>query len=122
MRVPHQAGRIIIGSHHYNVARASDSPEPVLRRDKLQLSTGSVEYQDMRPTLVERLLPCERCRMSIVRVGSLAVWLASASAILHGQIVHPLAQPRYDQGPAEATFRLGHIQMMFQQTAAQRAG
>jgi len=55
------------------------------------------------------------------RSGSLAVLLASASAILSAQIVHPLAQPRYDQGPVEATFRLGHIQMMFQQTAAQRA-
>lgn len=56
------------------------------------------------------------------RSGLLAVLLASASAILSAQIVHPLAQPRYDQGPVEATFRLGHIQMMFQQTAAQRAG
>jgi len=70
---------------------------------------------------VEPLLPCERCRMTIVRLGALAVWLASAGAILHGQILHPLAQPRYDQGPVEATFRLDHIQMMFQQTAAQRA-
>ena len=49
----------------------------------------------------------------------LAPWLAAT--VLNGQIVHPLAQPRYDQGPVEATFRLGHIQMMFQQTAAQRA-
>ena len=49
----------------------------------------------------------------------LAPWLAAT--ILNGQIVHPLAQPRYDQGPVEATFRLGYIQMMFQQTAAQRA-
>jgi uncharacterized protein (TIGR03437 family) len=56
------------------------------------------------------------------RCGSLAVLLASAAAILTGQIVHPLAQPGYDHGPVEPTFRLGHIQMMFQQTAAQRAG
>ncbi len=55
------------------------------------------------------------------RSGALAALLASSVAMLSGQIVHPLAQPRYDQGPVEATFRLGHIQMMFQQTAAQRA-
>jgi uncharacterized protein (TIGR03437 family) len=55
------------------------------------------------------------------RSGSLAVLLAAAGAILTAQIVHPLAQPRYDQGPVEASFRLGHIQMMFQQNAAQRA-
>jgi uncharacterized protein (TIGR03437 family) len=52
----------------------------------------------------------------------LAVLLAAAGAMLPGQIVHPLAQPRYDQGPVEATFQLGYIQMMFQQTAAQREG
>ncbi len=56
------------------------------------------------------------------RSGLLAVLLAAAGAMLPGQIVHPLAQPRYDQGPVEATFRLGYIQMMFQQTAAQRQG
>jgi uncharacterized protein (TIGR03437 family) len=50
-----------------------------------------------------------------------AVLLAATGAILSAQIVHPLAQPRYDQGPVEATFRLGSIRMMFQQTAAQRA-
>src|ERR1700722_12100390 len=49
----------------------------------------------------------------------IAPWFAAA--VLTGQMVHPLAQPRYDQGPVEATFQLGHIQMMFQQTAAQRA-
>ena len=42
--------------------------------------------------------------------------------MLSGQIVHPLAQARYDQGAAEGTFRLGYIQLMFQQTAAQRQG
>jgi uncharacterized protein (TIGR03437 family) len=56
------------------------------------------------------------------RSGSLAVLLAATGAILSGQIVHPLAQARYDQGPVEATFRLGSMQMMFQQTAAQRVG
>jgi hypothetical protein len=56
------------------------------------------------------------------RSGLLAVLLAAAGAMLHGQIVHPLAQARYDQGPVEATFRLGYIQIMFQQTAAQREG
>jgi uncharacterized protein (TIGR03437 family) len=56
------------------------------------------------------------------RSGWLALLLASGGALLSGQIVHPLAQLRYDQGPVEATFRLSHIQMMFQQTAAQRAG
>ena len=56
------------------------------------------------------------------RNQTLAVLLAAASAMLTGQIVHPLAQARYDQGPVEATFRLGYIQMMFQQTAAQRTG
>ena len=55
------------------------------------------------------------------RSSSLAVLLASAAAILTGQIVHPLARPAFDQGPVEATFQLGHIKMMFQQTAAQRA-
>jgi len=55
------------------------------------------------------------------RFGSLTVLLASACALLSAQIVHPLAQPRYDQGPVDAAFRLPHIQMMFQQTAAQRA-
>ncbi len=49
----------------------------------------------------------------------IAPWFAAT--VLTGQMVHPLAQPRYDQGPVEATFRLGRIQMMFQQTAAQRA-
>ena len=56
------------------------------------------------------------------RSGILPALMVSASAMLSGQIVHPLAQPRYDQGPVEATFRLGYIQMMFQQTAAQRQG
>jgi uncharacterized protein (TIGR03437 family) len=56
------------------------------------------------------------------RSGVLAVLLAAAGAILSGQTVHPLAQPRYDQGPVDANFRLPHMQMMFQQTAAQRAG
>ncbi len=51
----------------------------------------------------------------------LAALLASSVAILSGQIVHPLAQARYDQGPVDPAFRLGHIQMMFQQTASQRA-
>ena len=55
------------------------------------------------------------------RSGALAALLVSSVPMLTGQIVHPLAQARYDQGPVEATFRLGHIQMMFQQTAAQRA-
>jgi uncharacterized protein (TIGR03437 family) len=55
------------------------------------------------------------------RSGSLAALVVSSVAVLSGQIVHPLAQARYDQGPVEATFRLGHIQMMFQQTASQRA-
>jgi uncharacterized protein (TIGR03437 family) len=55
------------------------------------------------------------------RPGRLALLLAAAAAMLTGQIVHPLAQPRYDQGPVEANFRLGYIQMMFQQTATQRA-
>jgi uncharacterized protein (TIGR03437 family) len=41
--------------------------------------------------------------------------------MLTGQIVHPLAQARYDRGPVEGTFRLGYIQMTFQQTPAQRA-
>src|SRR5580704_9950576 len=56
------------------------------------------------------------------RSGVLAVLLAAAGAMLPGQTVHPLAQPRYDQGSVEATFRLGYIQMMFEQTAAQREG
>ncbi len=51
---------------------------------------------------------------------SMGVLLAGAASMLVGQTVHPLAQPRYDQGPVEATLRLGHIQIMFQQTAAQR--
>ena len=41
--------------------------------------------------------------------------------MLLGQIVHPLAQPRYDLGPAEPTFRLSHMKVMFQQTARQQA-
>ena len=49
------------------------------------------------------------------------VLLAGAGAMLSAQIVHPLAQPAYDQGPVEATFRLGYMQMMFQQTPAQHA-
>jgi uncharacterized protein (TIGR03437 family) len=53
------------------------------------------------------------------RSGLLAVLLAAAAAMLPGQIVHPLAQPRYDQGPVDASLRLGYIQMMFQQTPAQ---
>src|ERR1700733_579014 len=56
------------------------------------------------------------------RSGLLAVLLAAAGAMLSGQIVHPLAQARYDQGAVEGTFRLGYIQLMFQQTAAQRQG
>jgi uncharacterized protein (TIGR03437 family) len=52
----------------------------------------------------------------------LAALLAAAGAMLSAQIVHPLAQPRYDQGPVEATFRLSYVQVMFQQTAAQREG
>ncbi len=48
--------------------------------------------------------------------------LASAATLLNAQIVHPLAQPRFDRGPVEANFRIGHIRMMFQRTAAQRAG
>ncbi|HEY1759536.1 MAG TPA: protease pro-enzyme activation domain-containing protein [Bryobacteraceae bacterium] len=48
--------------------------------------------------------------------------LAAAGTILSGQIVHPLAQPRYDQGPVEGSLHLGYIQMMFQQTPAQQAG
>jgi uncharacterized protein (TIGR03437 family) len=54
------------------------------------------------------------------RSGLLAVLLAAAGAMLSGQIVHPLAQPRYDQGPVASTFHLGYIQMMLQPAQAQR--
>jgi uncharacterized protein (TIGR03437 family) len=53
---------------------------------------------------------------------ALVVLLACAATTLDGQVVHPLAQFRYDQGPVEGTFRLGYIQMTFRQSAAQREG
>src|SRR5580692_5504630 len=67
-------------------------------------------------------LPVRAHGGSKYRFGQLALLLAAIGTLLPGQIVHPLAQPRYDQGPVEGTLRLGYIQMMFQQTAAQRQG
>jgi len=64
----------------------------------------------------------QRIRARSNRFSLLALLLAFMGTLLSGQTVHPLAQPRYDQGPVEGTLRLGYIQMMFQQTAAQRQG
>ena len=50
-----------------------------------------------------------------------AALLVAAGAIVNGQSVHPLAQPRFDQGAVDANFRIGHIKLTFQQTAAQSA-
>lgn len=57
----------------------------------------------------------------VYRAGRLAAVVAAAGAILSGQMVHPLAQARYDRGPVDSNFRLGYVQMMFQQTPSQRA-
>ena len=35
--------------------------------------------------------------------------------------VHPLAQPRFDQGPVEPAFRLGYVTLMLKKTDAQQA-
>src|SRR4029077_8870991 len=42
----------------------------------------------------------------------------SWSVVVPGN-AHPKAQMKYDQGPVEASFRLGYISMMLKQTAAQ---
>jgi uncharacterized protein (TIGR03437 family) len=55
-----------------------------------------------------------------VRFRALA-GLFVAAGILNAQNVHPLAQPRFDQGTIDANFRLSHIKLTFQQTASQRA-
>ncbi len=71
--------------------------------------------------------PCGKWWGTIVRKklehrsSSLALLLAVTGAMLTGQTVHPLAQPRFDRGRVEGSFRLGYVQMMFQQTPAQRA-
>ena len=78
----------------------------------LNFSGETVEQQPMRRVrTIHRLTS---------RFRLLAVLLAAA-AMLPGQMVHRLAQARYDQGPVEGSFRLGYVQMMFQQTPAQRA-
>ena len=71
--------------------------------------------------------------------ADLAIWCLAAPAILMAQperiagnldhrqtvairgVVHPLAQARYDQGPVEASFRLGYIQMMLTPSADQQS-
>jgi subtilase family serine protease len=36
--------------------------------------------------------------------------------------IHPMVQPQYDQGPAEDSFKLGHVTLMFKPTQSQQAG
>lgn len=45
---------------------------------------------------------------------------AGQTIVLRG-VVHPLAQQRYDQGPVEASFHLGYIQMVLTPAGAQRS-
>jgi subtilase family serine protease len=52
--------------------------------------------------------------------SALAIVLAGHST-LTAQIVPPLAEPRFDQGPVEPGFRLPRMRMMFQQTPEQQA-
>jgi uncharacterized protein (TIGR03437 family) len=55
-----------------------------------------------------------------LRFGLFAALAAVFAVQLSAQNLHPLAQARYDQGPADSNLRLGYIRLMFQQTAAQR--
>ena len=45
---------------------------------------------------------------------------ARRTVVLRGN-VHPMAQPRFDQGPVEPAFRLGYITLMLKKTDAQQA-
>src|SRR5664280_1687691 len=45
---------------------------------------------------------------------------ARRTVVLKGHI-HPMAQPRFDQGPAEPAFRLSYITLMLKKTDAQQA-
>ena len=56
-----------------------------------------------------------------LRFGLFAALVAVFAVALSAQNIHPLAQARYDQGPADSNLRLGYVRLMFQQTAAQRA-
>jgi uncharacterized protein (TIGR03437 family) len=45
---------------------------------------------------------------------------ARRTVVLKGN-VHPMAQPRFDQGPVEPAFRLGYVALMLKKTDAQQA-
>src|ERR1035437_2957108 len=45
---------------------------------------------------------------------------ARRTVVLKGHI-HPLAQPRFDQGPVEPAFRVGYVTLMLKKTDAQQA-
>jgi hypothetical protein len=45
---------------------------------------------------------------------------ARRTVVLKGNI-HPMAQPRFDQGPVEPAFRVGYVTLMLKKTDVQQA-
>jgi uncharacterized protein (TIGR03437 family) len=74
----------------------------------------------MRSPYIIRLLFLVPCALVAQPERIAAPIDARRTVVLKGN-VQPLAQPRFDQGPVEAAFRVGYITLMLKKTDAQQA-
>ena len=74
----------------------------------------------MRSPCIIRLLLLLPCALLAQPDRIAAPIDARRTVVLKGHI-HPLAQPRFDQGPVEPAFRVGYVTLVLKKTAAQQA-